>query len=460
VKIPVYEPWLTDIEKSYAKQAIDSTWISSNGSFIAKAEELLSEFYGGHAIVASNGTTALHLCCLAAGMKANAKVLVPACTYAATAFAASYCGATIEFVDVDPSTWNIDLTQVEQACLDGDIDFVIPVHLFGNPVDMDGLIELSEEYDFVIIEDACESIGSTIGNVKTGMIGKIGAISFYGNKTLTCIPSYEPLVINKNGRIEVISVSEAKLHLPFKVPSLQDHTLAWSDVHDVIAHNDKKACIRIRSHCGRQIDCSDDHVLYVYRNSSIVEIEAGHLVVGDHIVAPKALPKTETNISYVDLLDIDDESIMERNGEVIYESPKKIPGGCRKGLQRIQAIDEDFAAILGYYTAEGSAGTDRLWWTFALNEDVIDHLQQCWQRRFPGWAFSKYERESSEQVCAGGKLHKALFKHIGAFGLAHTKRIPRDIFNSPSSIKLSYIRAYWKGDGCLTNKSGKTYIEF
>ena len=183
--IPVYEPWLTDLEKSYAKQAIDSTWISSNGEFISKAESLLSEFYGGHAIVTSSGTTALHLCCLAAGMKSGAKVLVPACTYAATAFAPLYCNASVKFVDVDPQTWNIDLVQVEQACQNSEIDFIIPVHLFGNPVDMDGLMALSEEYDFTVIEDACESIGATVDGKLTGIIGKIAAISFYGNKTFT-----------------------------------------------------------------------------------------------------------------------------------------------------------------------------------------------------------------------------------------------------------------------------------
>jgi perosamine synthetase len=184
--IPVYEPWISDLEKEYAKQAIDSTWISSNGEFIARAEKLFGEFIGSpHVIVANNGTTALHLCCRAANMKSGDVVLVPACTYAATAFAPLYCGAEVKYVDVDPHTWNIDLDQVEEVCRGQKIDYVIPVHLFGNPVDMHRLNRLAHEYGFDVIEDACESIGATIDGEYTGRMGKLAAFSFYGNKTFT-----------------------------------------------------------------------------------------------------------------------------------------------------------------------------------------------------------------------------------------------------------------------------------
>jgi perosamine synthetase len=185
-KIPAYEPWLTGLEKSYAKQAIDSTWISSNGEFIAKAEGLFAKFIGApHAIVANNGTNAMHLCCRAARMKPGDVVIVPACTYAATAFAALYCGAKLKFVDSDPDTWNMSLEAIEHACQKGHVDFVIAVHLFGNPVDMEGLNSLAEEYNFVVIEDACESIGASINGIFTGNFSKIAAFSFYGNKTFT-----------------------------------------------------------------------------------------------------------------------------------------------------------------------------------------------------------------------------------------------------------------------------------
>jgi perosamine synthetase len=183
--IPVYEPWLTDLEKSYAKQAIDSTWISSNGQFIKKAEGLLGEFFGSYAKVTNNGTTALHLCCRIAGMKPGDVVIVPACTYAATAFAAIYCGANVKFVDSDPFTWNMDLDIIEDMCRNGSVDYVIAVHLLGNPVNMPKLMKLAEKYGFKVIEDACESIGAEIDGVPTGKFGTTAAFSFYGNKTFT-----------------------------------------------------------------------------------------------------------------------------------------------------------------------------------------------------------------------------------------------------------------------------------
>jgi perosamine synthetase len=150
--IPVYEPWLTEREKEYAFKAIESTWISSNGRYIAEAEKLFAEFIGvDKAIVASSGTTALHLCCRVVGMKAGDVVLSPAATYAATAFAPLYCNAEVKFIDSDPDTWNIDLNAVEQVCKNGKVDYVIPVHLFGNPVDMPSLQSLAKKYGFIII---------------------------------------------------------------------------------------------------------------------------------------------------------------------------------------------------------------------------------------------------------------------------------------------------------------------
>jgi len=184
--IPIYEPWVSDLEKSYAKQAVDSTWISSNGEFIARAEKLFGEFLGAqNIVVASNGTTALHLCCRAAGMQAGHVVLVPSCTYAATAFAPLYCGASIKYIDSDPNTWNIDLDIVEETCKAQRVDFVIPVHLFGNPVDMHRLNRLANQYGFTVIEDACESIGASVDGEYTGKMSKMAAFSFYGNKTFT-----------------------------------------------------------------------------------------------------------------------------------------------------------------------------------------------------------------------------------------------------------------------------------
>lgn len=184
--IPVYRPWLTDLEKSYVTEAVESTWISSTGKFIDRAEELFAEFVGvKHCVLASSGTTALHLCLKAAGLKEGI-IISPNLTFAATAFAASYLGRKIEFVDSNPSTWNIDVDQVEKLCKTTKVAAVVPVHLYGNPADMKRLKQLQDEYGFALIEDACESIDAKIDSQKTGTWSDLACFSFYGNKTLSC----------------------------------------------------------------------------------------------------------------------------------------------------------------------------------------------------------------------------------------------------------------------------------
>lgn len=189
--IPVYQPWLTDIERKYLLEAFDTGWVSSTGSFINAIESEFESFIGvRRAHVASSGTTALHLALRAIGIKAGDKIAMPCMTFAATAFAASYCDAELVFIDTDPATWNMDLTKLGRTCAElkarGEkLAAVIVVHLFGSPVDMNEVSRLSTEYGFSVVEDACESFGSSFDGKMTGAIGDIGVFSFYGNKTIT-----------------------------------------------------------------------------------------------------------------------------------------------------------------------------------------------------------------------------------------------------------------------------------
>lgn len=185
--IPVYKPWLTSLEKKYINDAVDTSWISSTGKYVDKAEELFAAFVGTkYAIVASSGTTALHLCYRALPNDDDGLVLIPNTTFIATAFTASYDNRKIRFVDVDPVTWNIDVDEVERICKQEQVSIVVPVHLYGNPADMARLLNLQAQYEFKIIEDACESLGAKIGNKVTGSMSDVACFSFYGNKTFTC----------------------------------------------------------------------------------------------------------------------------------------------------------------------------------------------------------------------------------------------------------------------------------
>jgi len=195
--IPVYQPWLTDLEKKYLNEAIDSSWISSTGKFVNKAEEMFADFIGvKHCVVTTSGTTALHLCLRALDLphydgdtrlNPSGTIGIPDTTFVATAFAASYDKRPVELIPTDPLTWNLDIDWLEKRLEDGyRYHAIVPVHLYGNPCDMERLQELAKTYKFKLIEDACESLGATIRGKKTGAWSDVACFSFYGNKSFTC----------------------------------------------------------------------------------------------------------------------------------------------------------------------------------------------------------------------------------------------------------------------------------
>jgi len=177
-KIPIYKPWLTDVEKKYVAEAMDSTWISSQGKFVNLFEEKFAEFVGTkYAVSTCNGTMACHLALLGAGVRAGDRVAVPDLTYVATANAVAFCGATVCPFDVNIKTWNMEITP--NVALHS--DHIFAVQLLGNPVKKNVEIIAS------IIEDSCEAIGcyDADGKHAGSHISKCAAFSFFGNKTIT-----------------------------------------------------------------------------------------------------------------------------------------------------------------------------------------------------------------------------------------------------------------------------------
>ncbi|WP_345762834.1 DegT/DnrJ/EryC1/StrS family aminotransferase [Diaminobutyricibacter sp. McL0608] len=183
--IPISEPSLTDRERQYLLEAFDSGWISSRGEFVERAEALLRNATSArYAAVVSNGTVALHLALLAAGVEAGDEVVMPSLSYVATMNAALYIGARPVLVDVDPDTWCVDPHAVAAAITDR-TRAVIAVDLYGNPADYAALRNVTASRGIVLIADAAESIGGAMNGVPTGALADISIFSFFGNKIVT-----------------------------------------------------------------------------------------------------------------------------------------------------------------------------------------------------------------------------------------------------------------------------------
>lgn len=183
--IPVAVPNLNGNEKKYVNDCLDSTWISSKGKYIDLFEKKFAEYCGvKHAISCCNGTVALHPPLLALGVEPGDEVIVPTLTYIATANAVSYCGAKPVFVDCDNKTWNMDPKNIEEK-ITTKTKGIIVVHIYGNSVDMDPIMEIAKKYNLFVIEDAAEAHGAMYENKKVGSIGDVGVFSFFGNKVIT-----------------------------------------------------------------------------------------------------------------------------------------------------------------------------------------------------------------------------------------------------------------------------------
>ena len=183
--IPVFEPWLPDNVRRYVLDCVESGWISSLGEYVPRFERAFSRFCGtAHGVATANGTTAIHLALAVLGVGPGDEVLVPDLTFVATANAVRYTGATPVLVDVDPGTWGMDPHQA-RAKLTPRTKAILPVHLYGHPVEMDPILDLADRHGLWVVEDAAEAHGARYKGRPVGGLGHLGCFSFYGNKIVT-----------------------------------------------------------------------------------------------------------------------------------------------------------------------------------------------------------------------------------------------------------------------------------
>ena len=199
--VPLAVPKFIGNEKKYLNECIDTTFVSSVGKFVDRFEEDMARYTGAkRAVVCVSGTNALHMALMLAGVERDDEVLTQALTFIATCNALSYIGAHPVFLDVDVKTMGLSPDAVKEwlaknaeirngQCYNKRtgrrVKACVPMHTFGHPVRLDELVAVCEEYHIELVEDAAESIGSLYKGKHTGTFGKIGALSFNGNKTIT-----------------------------------------------------------------------------------------------------------------------------------------------------------------------------------------------------------------------------------------------------------------------------------
>lgn len=199
---PLHAPTFEGNEWLYVKDCLDTGWVSSVGKYVDLFEQRLSEYTGSkYCIATCNGTAALHMALILVGVKSGDEVIIPDLTFVATANAVAYVGAVPQLADISPVTLGLDPTKL-RTWLDEiaelkpgvgtinrktgrRISAVVAMHTFGHPVELDEILSVCNQFGLPLVEDAAESIGSYYKSKHTGTFGKIGTLSFNGNKTIT-----------------------------------------------------------------------------------------------------------------------------------------------------------------------------------------------------------------------------------------------------------------------------------
>lgn len=238
----LHEPRFSGNESKYLQDCLASTYVSSVGRYVDQFEEQLQATTGAqHAVAVVNGTAALHVALLLSDVEEGDEVIVPDLTFVATANAVRYCGAFPHFVDSEAKTFGVDPVALRQhlaeiADMSSGVTVnrhtgrrlraIVPVHVFGHPCDIEALLQIAKEYNLSLVEDATESLGSTVRGRAAGTFGSLGVLSFNGNKTITT-----------GGGGAIITDDADLAHRAKHITTTARVGQGWEYVHDEVGYN-------------------------------------------------------------------------------------------------------------------------------------------------------------------------------------------------------------------------------
>jgi len=284
---PLHEPRFAGNEQRYVQECIASTYVSSVGAYVDCFEKELAAYTGAsRAVAVVNGTAALQVALQLAGVQANDEVIVPALTFVATANAVRYLGAIPHFADSEETTLGLDpvalrdwLKSVAEPVSEGyrnrqtgrRISALVPMHTFGHPCDLEGVLAVAHDYRLPLVEDAAESLGSRYQGQHTGTFGLLGTLSFNGNKIITT--GGGGAILTNDERL----ADHAKhLTTTAKLPH------RWDYVHDEVGYNFRMPNLNAALGCAQLEQLPEflasKHRLFECYQAALVDIDEVHLV--------------------------------------------------------------------------------------------------------------------------------------------------------------------------------------
>ncbi|MBC9784433.1 LegC family aminotransferase [Heliobacterium chlorum] len=311
--IGLHEPCFGGNEWAYVKECLDTGWVSSAGKYVEKFESMLAEYTGAQkAVAVVNGTAALHICLKLAGVDCGDEVIIPSLTFVATANAVMYCGAVPHFADVEESTLGLDPSKLadylkeiaekrDGIChnrLTGRaIKAVVPMHTFGHPVDLEPLLEVCRQFGLELVEDAAESLGSFYKGRHTGTFGRLSAISFNGNKTITT--GGGGIILTND---EELAKKAKHMTTTAKVPH------RWAFNHDMVGYNYRMPNLNAALGCAQMEQLPD----FLRKKRDLAQ-KYQALFTGIHGVQVFREPAFAVSNYWLNALIIDEEFVAQRD---------------------------------------------------------------------------------------------------------------------------------------------------
>lgn len=256
--IPLCIPQIEGNEWKYIKECLDTNWVSSAGAYVDKFEEEFSKYLGTRkAVVTNNGTAALELALRTLNIGEGDEVIVSSMTFVSPVNTIKYVGAEPVFVDICQDTWVMDTEKIESLITEK-TKAIMPVHIYGNAVDMDKIMDIAKKYNLFVIEDATEALGTEYKGKKLGTIGHIGCFSFNGNKLIT------------TGAGGMLVTNDEELGVRAKHLSTQTKNILPNNsfYHDEVGYNFRMPNILAAMGCA-QLERIDEYIDIKIKNASI-----------------------------------------------------------------------------------------------------------------------------------------------------------------------------------------------
>ena len=485
-------------------------WLKTNpkltkGDNTIEFEREWSEYTGVKYSVYVNSGSSANLAMAQAlnvsGRLLNKVIIAPAVSWVTTITPFMQLGYDVKLVDCDRDTLGPDINHLKKLIEKYNPSVLILVHVLGFPSKMKDIIELCEQHNIILLEDSCESVGSTYDGIKTGAFGTMSSFSFFFGHHLSVSPYTQIPYLDINGifnidNIEYIYNKYGNEINKIKVLSFdKNYNIIYNSPYDIIKHKiENKKILKLKLFNNRQVDITEDHCVFSYdkKDFKIIEKKGNEIKKGDYVLVTSKIiqPEIKDELNFIDFCKNIKDKFFVINYDIVDVNNLKFKWRSKENRQKDNwkkrkvlpieflknntsdlkialkntprfkyiptkyKITNDLCRLIGYFLAEGSYGGGGLNFSFNINEiEYINDVKNIVKNIFNLDVYNNInENMNSCNIQVYSSTLKIFFKDFLNIKIgASNKRVPNFIYHSNESCKISFLYGYFCGDGSQTD---------